>query len=394
VSLPVSKRMAAVRPSPTGAVLATATRLRAEGRDIISLGTGEPDFDTPAHVRAAAIEAINAGQTRYTPIDGTAALKAAIQRKFANENRLAYETSEIIVTCGAKQALFNLCLALLGPGDEAIVPAPYWVSYPDMVRLAEADPVIVDGGIDQDFKITPDQLAAAINPNTRLMFLNSPSNPTGASYTAGELRELGLVLAQHPRVVIATDEIYERIHWAEEPFVSLAAACPALKDRTVTINGVSKAYAMTGWRIGYAAGPAELIAAMLTIQSQSTTNACSVSQAAAVAALDGDQGCVDEMVAAYKTRHDFVVAGLNDIPGFRCRAGEGTFYAFPRVDGAVESLGMDSDVELAEYLLSAAEVAVVPGTAFGAPGYIRLSFACSMNALEEALQRIKRAVSA
>ena len=394
MSLPVSKRMAAVRPSPTGAVLATATRLRAEGRDIISLGTGEPDFDTPAHVRAAAIEAINAGQTRYTPIDGTAALKAAIQRKFANENRLAYETSEIIVTCGAKQALFNLCLALLGPGDEAIVPAPYWVSYPDMVRLAEADPVIVDGGIDQDFKITPDQLAAAINPNTRLMFLNSPSNPTGASYTAGELRELGLVLAQHPRVVIATDEIYERIHWAEEPFVSLAAACPALKDRTVTINGVSKAYAMTGWRIGYAAGPAELIAAMLTIQSQSTTNACSVSQAAAVAALDGDQGCVDEMVAAYKTRHDFVVAGLNDIPGFRCRAGEGTFYAFPRVDGAVESLGMDSDVELAEYLLSAAEVAVVPGTAFGAPGYIRLSFACSMNALEEALQRIKRAVSA
>jgi aspartate aminotransferase len=394
VSLPVSKRMAAVKPSPTGAVLARAMQLRAEGHDVISLGTGEPDFDTPEHIRAAAIEAINTGQTRYTAIDGTAELKAAIQRKFADENGLDFETSQIIVTCGAKQALFNLCLALLGPGDEAIVPAPYWVSYPDMVRLAGAEPVFVQTGIEADFKMQPAQLAAAITDATRLLFLNSPSNPTGACYTRAELQSLGHVLADHPGIVVVADDIYEHIHWAAEPFTTFAQACPALAGRTVTTNGVSKAYAMTGWRIGYAAGPGELIAAMLTIQSQSTTNSCSVSQAATVAALSGDQACIAEMVAAYKARHDFIVAGLNDIPGFMCRAGEGTFYAFPRVDRALESLGMGSDVELAEHLLSEAEVAVVPGTAFGAPGYIRLSFACSMGELENALDRIKRAIPA
>ncbi len=394
MSLSVSNRMAAVKPSPTGAVLALATRLRAAGRDIISLGTGEPDFDTPAHIRAAAIDAIDSGQTRYTPIDGTAELKAAIQRKFANENGLTYEASDIVVTCGAKQALFNLCLALLGPGDEAIVPAPYWVSYPDMVRLAEAEPVVIETGIEQDFKVSPDQLEAAISDRTRLLFLNSPSNPTGACYSEAEIRDLGSVLARHPRVVIATDDIYEHIHWADDPFVTLAAVCPGLKDRTVTVNGVSKAYAMTGWRIGYAAGPRELIAAMLTVQSQSTSNPCSISQAAAVAALSGDQECIAEMVAAYRARHDFVVPALNDIPGFACRSGEGTFYAFPKVADAVNALGFDSDVELAEFLLDRAEVAVVPGSAFGAPGYLRLSFACSMRALEEALERIKRAVSA
>jgi aspartate aminotransferase len=394
VSLTVSQRMAAVRPSPTGAVLALATRLRAEGRDIINLGTGEPDFDTPEHIRTAAIDAINAGQTRYTPIDGTAELKAAIQHKFNDENGLDYETSQIVVTCGAKQALFNLCLALLGAGDEAIIPAPYWVSYPDMVRLAGAEPVVVEGGIEQDFKITPDQLADAISDNTRLLFLNSPSNPTGASYTRDDLQALGRVLEKHPRVAIVADDIYEHIHWAAEPFTTFARACPDLLERTVTTNGVSKAYAMTGWRIGYAAGPGKLISAMLTIQSQSTTNACSVSQAAAVAALRGDQSCVAEMAAAYKARHDFVVAGLNDIPGFKCRAGEGTFYAFPKVDAAVESLGLESDVELAEHLLGAEGVAVVPGAAFGAPGHIRLSFACSMQELEDSLERIKRAVTA
>ncbi len=394
MSLSVSNRMAAVKPSPTGAVLALATRLRAAGRDIISLGTGEPDFDTPAHIRAAAIDAIDSGQTRYTPIDGTAELKAAIQRKFANENGLTYEASDIVVTCGAKQALFNLCLALLGPGDEAIVPAPYWVSYPDMVRLAEAEPVVIETGIEQDFKVSPAQLEAAISDRTRLLFLNSPSNPTGACYSEAEIRDLGSVLARYPRVVIATDDIYEHIHWADDPFVTLAAVCPELKDRTVTVNGVSKAYAMTGWRIGYAAGPRELIAAMLTVQSQSTSNPCSISQAAAVAALTGDQECIAEMVAAYRARHDFVVPALNDIPGFACRSGEGTFYAFPKVADAVNALGFDSDVELAEFLLDRAEVAVVPGSAFGAPGYLRLSFACSMRALEESLERIKRAVSA
>ena len=394
MSLPVSPRMAAVKPSPTGAVLALATRLRAEGRDIISLGAGEPDFDTPLHIREAAIAAIQAGQTRYTPTDGTAALKAAIRRKFAREHDLEFDTAQIIVTSGAKQALFNLCLALLGPGDEAIVPAPYWVSYPDMVRLAEAEPIIVSCGIEQEFKLTPEQLSAAITNRTRLLFLNSPCNPTGASYTRAELEALGAVIDKHPRIVVVADDIYEHIHWAPEPFVTMSAACPTLQDRTVTTNGVSKAYAMTGWRIGYAAGPQELIAAMTTVQSQSTTNPCSISQAAATAALEGDQSCIAQMVAAYRQRHDFIVDALNAIEGCECRPGEGTFYAFPRVRGIIDARGMSSDLELAEYLLNEADVAVVPGSAFGAADHIRLSFACSMEHLEESLRRIKRAVSA
>ena len=290
--------MAAVKPSPTGAVLALAAELRAAGRDLISLGAGEPDFDTPQHIRDAAVCAIADGETRYTPIDGTAALKAAVQRKFARENRLEYETSQILVTSGAKQALFNLCLALLGPGDEAIIPAPYWVSYPDMVRLAGAEAVIVDAGIEQDFKITPAQLASAVTERSRLLILNSPSNPTGAHYNEAELQALGAVIEAHPGLAVVSDDIYEHIFWGGDPFVSFAAACPTLKDRTVTTNGVSKAYAMTGWRIGYAAGPQELISAMKTIQSQSTTNACSISQAAAVAALEGDQTCVGKMTEA------------------------------------------------------------------------------------------------
>ncbi len=386
--------MAAVRPSPTGAVLALAAELRAAGRDLISLGAGEPDFDTPEHIRDAAIAAIHGGQTRYTPVDGTAELKAAVQAKFARENALEYEIAHILVTSGAKQALFNLCLALLGPGDEAIIPAPYWVSYPDMVRLAGAEPRVVAAGIEQNFKIVPRQLEAAITANTRLLILNSPSNPTGASYTKAELQALGAVLERHPQVVVVSDDIYEHIHWADEPFVSFATACPGLQDRIVTTNGVSKAYAMTGWRIGYAAGPRELITAMKTIQSQSTTNPCSVSQAAATAALNGDQDCVARMTEAYRARHDFIVAALNGIAGFRCRPGEGTFYAFPDVRGALEAKGLESDVDLVEHLLNAADVACVPGSAFGAPGYIRLSFACSMAELEESVRRIERATAA
>ena len=392
MSLPVSKRMAVVKPSPTGAVLALAAELRAAGRDLISLGAGEPDFDAPQAIKDAAIAAIQAGQTKYTPIDGTAELKAAITAKFARENQLEYDVSQVVVTSGAKQALFNLCLALLGNGDEALVPAPYWVSYPDMVRLAGAEAIFVEAGIEQDFKITPEQLGAAITERTRLLILNSPSNPTGASYSEAELRALGAVLEQHPNVVILADDIYEHIHWADEPFVSFAAACPSLKDRTVTTNGVSKAYAMTGWRIGYAAGPQELITAMKTVQSQSTSNPCSVSQAAAVEALNGDQSCVTEMTAAYRARHDYFVTALNDMNGFECRPGEGTFYAFPRVQGALDALGMQQDVELVEYLLNEADVACVPGSAFGAPSHMRLSFACSMESLEEAIARIKRAL--
>jgi aspartate aminotransferase len=386
--------MARVKPSPTGAVLALATRLRAEGRDIISLGTGEPDFDTPQPIKDAAIAAIEAGATKYTPIVGTADLKAAIQRKLKHDNELDYEPGQILVTSGAKQALFNLCLACLGPGDEAIIPAPYWVSYPDMVKLADADPVFIETGIDDDFKVTPRQLEEALNERTRLLILNSPSNPTGACYSRAELQAFEGVLSRYPDVVIAADEIYEPIHWSSDPFMSFAQACPSLYERTMTINGVSKAYAMTGWRIGYAAGPANLIKAMATVQSQSTSNACSVSQEAAIAALDGDQGIVAEMAAEYRKRHDFLVAALNDIPGFKCRPGEGTFYAFPRVTGALEALGLADDVALTELLIERGDVAVVPGSAFGAPGYIRLSFACSMATLEEAVARIKRVVTA
>ena len=394
MSLSVSKRMAAVRPSPTGAVLALAAELRAKGRDIISLGAGEPDFDTPQHIKDAAMEAIRSGKTKYTPIDGTGELKAAIIRKFARENQLDYTPAEILVTSGAKQALFNLCIALLGPGDEAIIPTPYWVSYPDMVRLADAEPVFVAAGIEHDFKITPEQLEAVITDKTKLFILNSPSNPTGASYSKAELKALGAVLEKHPGIVTVSDDIYEHIQWAEEPFMSFATACPALKDRIVTTNGVSKAYAMTGWRIGYAAGPQILINAMTTVQSQSTSNACSISQAAAQAALDGDQGPVAEMTAAYRERHDYLVTALKDIDGFECRRGEGTFYAFPRIAGVLKQRGLATDLDLVELLLNEADVVCVPGSAFGAPQYLRLSFACSLEALEEAVKRIKRALTA
>ena len=394
MSLSVSKRMTRVKPSPTGAVLALATELKAAGRDIISLGAGEPDFDTPQAIKDAAISAIQSGHTKYTPIDGTAELKAAIARKFERDNGLRYTAAQIIATSGAKQALYNLCQGLLGPGDEAIIPSPYWVSYPDMVLLAGAEPVIIEAGLDEGFKITPEQLGNAITSKTKLFFLNSPSNPTGASYSETELQALGEVLAGHDEIVIASDDIYEHIHWGREPFVTFAGACPPLASRTVVINGVSKAYAMTGWRIGYAAGPQELISAMKTVQSQSTSNPCSISQIAAQAALDGSQSVVSEMAAAYKTRHDFLIPELNKIPGFECRSGEGTFYAFPRVTDAMKNLKLATDTDLASYLLNEADVAVVPGSAFGAEGYLRLSFACSLETLTEAVERIKRAVTA
>ena len=394
MSLSVSPRMARVKPSPTGAVLALVTELRAQGRNIISLGAGEPDFDTPKHIRDAAVAAIAAGQTRYTPIDGTPALKSAIQAKFRRENGLDYESAQIIVTSGGKQALFNLCMALLAPGDEAIIPTPCWVSYPDMVRLAEGEPVMIETGIEQHFKVTPAELEARLTDRTRLVVLNSPGNPTGTSYTRAELEALGSVLDGYPDVVVVSDDIYEHIYWADEPFVSFATACPELFDRTVTVNGVSKAYAMTGWRIGYAGGPAELISAMKTVQSQSTSNPCSVSQAAAQAALDGDQRPVREMCSAYRLRHDYIVAALNAIPGVQCRHGEGAFYAFPRVQEAVERLGLADDTALAKKLIAEADVACVPGAAFEAPGYLRMSFACSQETLEEAVNRLNRVLAA
>jgi aspartate aminotransferase len=368
--------------------------LKAEGKDIIGLGAGEPDFDTPLHIADAGVDAIRKGLTRYTAVDGTAELKDAIIAKFKRDNGLDYQRNQILVSSGAKQTCFNLCAALLDPGDECIIPAPYWVSYPDMALLADGIPVFINTGAEAGYKITPKQLAAAITPRSKLIFINSPSNPTGAAYTKAELQALGAVLAEHPRVVIASDEMYEHIYWAPEPFASFVQANPRLYDRTVTINGVSKAYAMTGWRIGYCGGPKEIVAAMATIQGQSTSNASSVSQRAAAVALNGEQSCVAEMNKAFKARHDFVVAGLNAIPGVSCLAAAGTFYAFAQVEGAMRALDMKDDNDFAEYLLVHAGVAVVPGSGFGAPNHMRLSFACSMETLEQALRRIEGALSA
>ncbi len=389
----LSQRVQKVKPSPTLAVTARAARLKAEGKDIIGLGAGEPDFDTPVHIADAGVDAIRKGITRYTAVDGTVELKDAVRAKFKRDNELSYERDQILVSSGAKQTCFNLCAALLDPGDECIIPAPYWVSYPDMVLLADGVPVSVYGGADQGYKITPSQLAAAVTKRTKLLFLNSPSNPTGAAYTRAELAALGAVLDQHPSIVIASDEMYEHIYWAPEPFTSFAQANPQLYDRTVTINGVSKAYAMTGWRIGYCGGPKALVAAMSTIQGQSTSNASSISQRAATVGLNGDQSCVATMNRAFQQRHDFVVAGLNAIPGISCRPGAGTFYAFADVSGAMRNLGINDDTAFAEFLLIEAGVAVVPGSGFGAPGHIRLSFACSMETLEDALRRIEQVLT-
>jgi aspartate aminotransferase len=389
----LSKRVQKVKPSPTLAVTARAAKLKAEGKDIIGLGAGEPDFDTPIHIADAGVEAIRKGVTRYTAVDGTAELKDAIIAKFKRDNGLSYERSQILVSSGAKQTCFNLCAAVLDPGDECVIPAPYWVSYPDMALLADGVPVSVYAGPEQGYKITAAQLAAAITPRSKLFFINSPSNPTGAAYTKSELQALGAVLDQHPQVVIASDEMYEHIYWAPEPFCSFVEANPQLYNRTVTINGVSKAYAMTGWRIGYCGGPKEVVAAMSTIQGQSTSNASSISQRASTVALNGDQQCVAEMNKAFKARHDFVVAGLNAIPGISCLPGTGTFYAFAHIEDAMRSLGMKDDTEFAEYLLVQGGVAVVPGSGFGAPNHMRLSFACSMEMLEDALQRIAKALT-
>ena len=393
MAVSLSKRVQKIKPSPTLAVTARAAKLKAEGKDIIGLGAGEPDFDTPLYIADAGVDAIRKGITRYTAVEGTVELKDAIIAKFERDNGLTYERNQILVSSGAKQTCFNLCAALLDPGDECVIPAPYWVSYPDMALLADGVPVSVYAGPEQGYKITPAQLAAAITPRSKLMFINSPSNPTGAAYTKAELQALGTVLDKHPQVVIASDEMYEHIYWAAEPFTSFLQANPQLYDRTITINGMSKAYAMTGWRIGYCGGPKAIVAAMTTIQGQSTSNASSISQRAATVALNGDQTCVAEMNKAFKERHDYIVARLNSIPGISCRPGAGTFYAFAQVDGAMRALGLKDDNDFAEYLLVEAGVAVVPGSGFGAPGHMRISFACSMKTLEDALGRIERVLS-
>ena len=397
--MPLSARVQAIKPSPTLAVTARAAKLKSEGKDIIGLGAGEPDFDTPQHIKDAAIAAINQGFTKYTAVGGTPSLKAAVIAKFKRDNGLDYTARQILVSCGGKQSFFNLALAVINPGDEVIVPAPYWVSYPDIVIIAEGKPVIVQAGIEQGFRMTPAQLEAAITPKTRMVVINSPSNPSGAVYSLEDLKALGEVLRKHPQILVVTDDMYEHIALTDAKFANILNACPDLYPRTMVLNGVSKAYAMTGWRIGYAAGPENIITAMENVQSQSTSNPTSISQVAAEAALNGDQGCIAPMLKAFRERHEFVVDGLNRIPGLKCIKAGGAFYAFPDARGAIAALHKKgvikqaTDIALSEYLLVEGGVAVVPGSAFGSEGYIRLSFATSMNNLTAALERIAKALS-
>lgn len=388
MDIQLSQRVGRVKPSPTLAITALAAQLKASGRDIIGLGAGEPDFDTPDHIKQAGIEAIQKGETRYTAVDGTPALKQAIIRKFKRDNGLDFTPKQILVSCGGKQSFYNLCQALLNAGDEVIIPAPYWVSYPDMVLLADAVPVIVAAGQADNFKLSAAQLEAAITPKTRLFVINSPSNPTGVAYTGEELAALGEVLRRHPQVLIATDDMYEHVLFEGRKFVNILNVCPDLYARTIVLNGVSKAYAMTGWRIGYAGGPEKLIQAMNIIQSQSTSNPTSISQYAAVVALDGDQSFIQAMVSAFEQRHAFVVKAFNAMDGVECLPADGTFYSFPNVEGMIQRLGLENDTALASYLLDKTGVAVVPGSAFGLEGHIRISFATSMANLENALGRI------
>jgi aspartate aminotransferase len=389
----ISQRVDQIKPSATIQVSMQAMALQAQGQDIVSLGFGEPDFDTPPHIRQAAIAAIEAGATRYTAVDGTPELKSAIIAKLQRENGLDFETDQIIVSNGAKQSLFNLMMAVLNRGDEVIVPAPYWVSYPDMVKLAEGLPAILAASPENDYKITARELQNTLNDNTRMLILNSPSNPTGKVYSEREYAELGAVLVDHPKVFVACDDIYEHIYWGEGPYRTFLNACPELANRTLLVNGVSKGYAMTGWRIGYLAGPADLVAAMCKVQGQSTSCPGSVSQAAATAALNGPQDCVEEMRQAFRKRYEYVHAALNAIEGVECPTCDGAFYAFPSFQGFIDRVdGIRDDVDLAAWLLEHAGVSTVPGTAFGAPGHLRLSYAASMDYLEDAIARIKTAV--
>jgi aspartate aminotransferase len=393
VELTLSQRIARIKPSPTLAVTARAAELKAQGIDVMSLGAGEPDFDTPSHIKEAAHKAIHDGFTKYTAVGGTPSLKRAIAAKMQRDNALDYKPNQIVVSNGGKQSCYNLCQALLNDGDESIIPAPYWVSYPDMVLLAGGTPVFIPTAAATRFKITAAQLEKAITPRTRLFWINSPSNPSGMAYTRAELAALGEVLRKHPRIVIATDDMYEKILWAAEPFADIINVCPDLYERTVVIHAVSKTYSMTGWRIGWACGPAKLITAMADIQSQSTSNPNSIAQVAAEAALNGPQECVAEMCKAFKGRHDRLVAGLNGIPGVKCEPGDGTFYAFPSFEGVMRKLGCTDDLALTDVLLQKARVAVVPGSAFGAPGYMRLSFATSDQVLAESVKRIRTLVA-
>lgn len=392
----LATRVANIKPSETLAITAKANALKAEGRDVISFGAGEPDFDTPANIKQAAIRAIEAGFTKYTPVGGTDELKDAIINKLKTDNSLVYKRSQIVVSCGAKHSLYNLAQALFEPGDEVIIPAPYWVSYPDIVVLAGGTPVILNTLEKDGFKIKPEQLKAAITSNTRALIINGPSNPTGAAYSPEELKAIASVLIDED-ILIITDDIYEKIIFTKYPFANIVSVESKLKDRTIVVNGVSKAYAMTGWRIGYAAGPEEIISAVSKIQSQNTSNPTSISQKASVEALNGDQSVVSMMVGEFRKRRDVIVAALNDIPNVKCLLPEGTFYVFPNVSGvygrSYKGKKITDSTQLIDYLLDEANVAAVPGAAFGSDDHIRLSYATSLKNIEEGVKRIKNALA-
>ena len=377
-------------PSATLQVSAAARRLREAGQQIIDWSAGEPDFGTPENICDAAAVAIENGQTRYTEVAGTPELRAAIAHKFQRDNQLQFERSQILVCAGAKQALYNCFMALLGPGDEVVIPAPCWASYPDMVRLTAAEPVLLPTTHEQNFRPTAEQLDQAITNNTRLILLNSPSNPCGVMLHREDLESYAEVLRAHPHVLLVSDDIYELVRFDGVPFFNMAQVAPDLLDRIILINGVSKAYAMTGWRIGYAVGPAEIMEAMRTIQSQSTSNSCSIAQAAACAALLGDQSSIPDMVTAFEQRRNYIVEALNSLPGFNCLRPDGAFYCFPKVNGAMRKLRCKTDIEFAHLLLDKQRLAVVPGTPFGSPDHIRVSFATNMPTLEEGVERLSQ----
>ena len=385
----VSNSLKRIKPSPTIAVTSKAREMRAAGKDVIGLGAGEPDFDTPDNIKEAAIQAIKSGDTKYTAVDGTPALKKAIKQKFSRENNLTYELDQISVGTGGKQVLYNAFMATLNPGDEVIIPAPYWVSYPDMVLLAGGKPKIVKCSEKNEFKITPGDLKKAINKKTKWLIINSPSNPTGSCYTKEEIQELSKILIKNKNVFILSDDIYEHITYDGFEFFTIAQI-KALKERTLTMNGVSKSYSMTGWRIGYGAGPKDIIKAMAKIQSQSTTNPSSISQAAAVEALNGVQDFIKTRSDSFKERRDFVVESLNNIPGLSCLKPNGAFYVFPNCKKLLgKKTKLKTDKDFVEKLLEKSEVAVVQGSAFGLDGYFRISYATSMDNLKKALDRIK-----
>ena len=392
----IAERMSLIKPSPTMAVSKLAAEMKAAGKDVIGLGAGEPDFDTPDHIKNAAITAIKNGETKYTAVDGTPALKKAIVNKFYKDNNIEYKIDEIIVSVGGKQVLFNALMSSINPGDEVIIPAPYWVSYPDMVALAGGIPIIVEGKESNNFKVIPDDIKNKISDKTKWIIINSPSNPTGSSYTKNELKDLGNLLLNYENIFIMSDDIYEKIIYDDFKFYSLAEVVPALKDRILTVNGVSKAYAMTGWRIGYAGGPKELISSMAKLQSQSTSNPSSISQAAALAALEGPEEFLSERNDKFRIRRDMVVDMLNNCNGLSCLKPSGAFYVYPSCSGVIGKSSSNgkvikNSIDFSSYLLESEGVAVVPGSAFGADPFFRISYATSDSILEEACKRIKKA---